>query len=269
VWDTFSRYYAKDDARVLIWRAPTLTMNPTLPQSLVDDAMERDPESAKAEWLAEFRDDLSALVTDAALRACVVPGRTGDLDWNPEADYLAFTDVATGSGQDSFTLGIAHIEQEPIEANTDTVPGKLVVVIDLLREYKPPFNPEDVVKESSQIIRSFGGLDVVHGDRFAGGFTDASFLRYGIRYEPSPLSKSELYLAMLSLINSRHVELPDAPRLLNQLAGLQRRPGAAGRESVDHAARVGAHDDLANVAAGAAVLAYRMATSPQPRIVLV
>ena len=34
--------------------------NPTLPQSIVDDALKRDPAAARAEWLGEWRDDIAA-----------------------------------------------------------------------------------------------------------------------------------------------------------------------------------------------------------------
>jgi hypothetical protein len=33
LWDAFRRWHGRDDARNLVWRAPTRTMNPTVPQS--------------------------------------------------------------------------------------------------------------------------------------------------------------------------------------------------------------------------------------------
>jgi hypothetical protein len=128
------------------------------------------------------------------------------------------------------------------------------------RRRRPPFNPEDVSRDFAALVRACN-ITTVHGDRFAAGWTEAAFARSGVKYEPSPLSKSELYIDMLSLINSRQVELPDIPRLVTQLSGLQRRVGSGGRESIDHA-RAG-HDDLANVAAGAAVLVHRMGSAPR------
>jgi ketol-acid reductoisomerase len=47
-------------------------MNPSLPERVVDEAMERDPEAARAEYMAEFRSDLETFllreVVDAAMR---------------------------------------------------------------------------------------------------------------------------------------------------------------------------------------------------------
>jgi hypothetical protein len=56
-------------------------------------------------------------------------------------------------------------------------------------------------------------------------------------------------------INSGNVELLDRPRLVNQLASLERRTGRSAEDAVDHP-RSG-HDDVSNAAAGALVYAVR------------
>jgi hypothetical protein len=66
-------------------------------------------------------------------------------------------------------------------------------------------------------------------------------------------SKSDLYRDLLPLINSRRLDLVDDPRLLTELAALERRTACGGRDSIDHAA--GGHDDLANAVAGVSALA--------------
>ena len=40
---------------MLVWQAPTRAMNPTVPQSIIDNAFEEDPAAAAAEYGAEFR----------------------------------------------------------------------------------------------------------------------------------------------------------------------------------------------------------------------
>ena len=62
LWDAFSRWHGKDDARNLVWRAATRTMNPTVPQDFIDAEFERDPASAAAEYGAEFRSDIAEFV---------------------------------------------------------------------------------------------------------------------------------------------------------------------------------------------------------------
>ena len=60
---------------------------------------------------------------------------------------------------------------------------------------------------------------------------------------------------MLPLLNSGQITLPRHDRLIAQIVGLERRVSRAERDSIDHAP--GAHDDLANAVAGAAVTAKR------------
>jgi hypothetical protein len=43
LWDAFRRHFGRAGSPLLVWKADTRTMNPTVPQSLVDEAMEADP----------------------------------------------------------------------------------------------------------------------------------------------------------------------------------------------------------------------------------
>jgi len=65
----------------------------------------------------------------------------------------------------------------------------------------------------------------------------------------------------LPLINSQQVELLDQPKLISQLCSLERRTARGGRDSIDHPP--GAHDDVANAAAGVLVLATAAARGPR------
>ena len=48
---------------ILVWQAPTRLMNPTVPQRVIDEAMERDPASASSEFMAQFRTDVAAWIS--------------------------------------------------------------------------------------------------------------------------------------------------------------------------------------------------------------
>ena len=61
LWDAHRRHFGKDGDPTLVWQAPTREMNPTVPQRVIDEAMERDPASAAAEYGAEFRSDVEFL----------------------------------------------------------------------------------------------------------------------------------------------------------------------------------------------------------------
>ena len=49
-------------------------MNPTVNQSIIDEATERDPASAAAEYGAQFRSDIESFVSREAVEACITSG---------------------------------------------------------------------------------------------------------------------------------------------------------------------------------------------------
>jgi hypothetical protein len=237
LWDAWRRHFGKENDPVLFWKAPTRSMNPTVSQSIIDAALERDPAAAAAEWLAEFRQDVEAFIAREVVEAAVIP----DLFELPPVSgkhYLAFVDPSGGSS-DSMTLAVAHRDGDR-------------GVLDCLREVRPPFSPDDVVAEFSALLKTYRLHNVV-GDRYGGEWPAERFRVHGIKYEASEKTKSQLYGEVLPLINAGRVELLDHPRLIAQLCGLERRTARGGRDSIDHTP--GGHDDVANVGAGALVAA--------------
>ena len=229
LWDTYRRHYGKPGS-ILVAQAPTRTMNPSLPERVINEAMERDPEAARAEYMAEFRSDLETFLLREVVDAAV---RTGPLElpFDRAHRYFAFVDPA-GGGVDEFTLAIGHKEAE------DTV-------VDVLRARRGI--PADITAEYAAMLKSYR-IRKVTGDKYAGSWPGDEFKKYGIKYTPSNKPKSGLYLDLLPALNSGRVELPPDDRLLNQLIGLERRTARSGRDSIDHSP--GSHDDRANVIAG-------------------
>jgi len=43
LWDAWHQHHGRDGDPVFVWQAGTVMMNPTVPQSIIDRAMERDP----------------------------------------------------------------------------------------------------------------------------------------------------------------------------------------------------------------------------------
>jgi hypothetical protein len=233
----------------LIWKAPTRTMNPTIDSRLVENALRNDPSAARAEWGAEWRDDFEQLFTEELLSGVTVPGRLE----NPRirgVDYYAFIDPS-GGRQDSFTLGIAHYEKDSR------------IVLDVLRERRPPFSPKEVVAEFSNVLKDFK-VSKVGADRYAGEWVTEAFRDHGIRIEPSEFTASEIYLSFLPLITTGSIELLESSRLVAQLTGLERRARAGGKDLITH--YPGGHDDLANAAAGACFGAKRKGRGSKVRV---
>jgi hypothetical protein len=237
LWNAYAKHFGKDGDPVLVWQAATRDMNSSVPQSYIDSHMEEDPARASAEYLAQFRSDLEAYVSREVVSACV-----GDYyELSPEAgrSYYAHTDPAGGSGGDSFALAIAHREGNG-------------VVVDLVRERKPPFMPSQVIDEFVPLLKSYR-IGKVTGDRWAGGFPPEAFQKGGIRYEPSKQVKSDFYRDALAMLNSGRIVLPKNDRLFNQLVSLERHVARGGHDVIDHPRDQ--HDDLANVAMAVAVQA--------------
>ncbi len=232
LWETYHRYFGHAGGP-LIWQAPTRTMNPCLPQSLIDAEYDKDPVSAAAEYGAEFRTDLEAYISREAVEACVEWG----VHERPPMDgvqYNGFVDVS-GGGADSFGLAVTHKDGE-------------TGVLDATREVRPPLSPEAVITEFADLLKTYC-ITKVTGDRYGGEFPREQFRKCGIKYEPSKDPKGALYLGLLPLLNSGKVRLLADKRLIAQLLGLERNTSRGGKDSIDHAR--GGHDDVANAVAGA------------------
>jgi hypothetical protein len=91
------------------------------------------------------------------------------------------------------------------------------------------------------------------GDNYAAEFTARAFEAEGVRYEKCDKPKSELYVELLPRLCSGEIELLDDETTVTQLASLERRTRAGGRDVIDHPQ--GGHDDLANAVAGVAYAA--------------
>nr|WP_246718505.1 hypothetical protein [Bradyrhizobium elkanii] len=240
LYQKYRDHYGKD-SKILVIKAPTRLLNPLIDQSIIDEAMAEDPAAASAEWLAEFRDDISAFVTREAIDACTSP----DVLERPRVDkvkYSAFVDPSGGSS-DSMTLAIGHSQLSEDRKRS-------IAVLDAVREVRAPFSPDDAVAEFAALLKSYG-IRSARGDRYAAEWVRESFKKAGIEYRPADLSKSEIYRDLLPRLNSGEVDLLDNRRLATQLLGLERRTARGGRDSIDHAP--GAKDDLANAAAGCLV----------------
>lgn len=246
LWDLHRRHWGREGSPVLVWQATAPDMNPTLPRDYLERMKEEDPEAYRSEVLGEFRSGVSTLFDPAALDAVVVPGRR-ELPPAEGLSYVAFTDPSGGS-RDAFTLAIAHRD------GSGGASGGARAVLDAVRSWRPPFNPSGVVTEAAEVLKTYR-LSAVTGDRYAGEWPREAFRSHGVEYKVSERDKSAIYLAFLPIVNSGAAEVLDVADLLRELRGLERRVGASGRDRVDHL--VGAHDDLANAAAGALVLAGR------------
>src|SRR5262249_35077086 len=153
-----------------------------------------------------FRAPTSQYLPRHIVEAAVSPGVTERPPVKLSGGYYAFVDAAGGEGQDSFALCIGH--HHPAKRDS--------VVIDAVREWKPPFNSEHVVQACAELLRQYG-IRSVAGDMYAKGWPTQAFARNGIEYREINVSASDLYLHAIPVFTSARVELLDVPRLIDQL----------------------------------------------------
>lgn len=244
LWEAYRRHYAQEGPQ-LVAQAPTLTMNPRLPARIVEQALERDPASASAEYLAQFRNDIAAFISrelvdnNTRSRPLILPPCPG-------ITYRAFVDVA-GGGQDEYTLAIAHKE------------GNRTVIDGVWGEHG---DPATITATYAAIMRRYR-ITRCTGDRFAAEWPRAEYKKHGITMTPSELSRSELYIELLPLMQTGAIELPPDEKALVQFTLLERRTGRNGRDSIDHPTGNNAHDDRCNAIAGAAWLTTQRLEMPR------
>lgn len=235
LFEKSERHFGEGDPDVLVIRAPSQRLNPTLDEAVIAAARRDDPDAAASEWDAEFRADLSTFVERTTVERCVDTG-VQERPFMREHRYVAFVDPSGGQ-HDSMTLAIAHREGQR-------------VILDSVREFRAPFEPPIVVAEFARLIRMYE-IGTVFGDRYAGQWVVDAFRQHSVLYVASERNRSEIYLDALPMLMSRECLLLDNRRLISQLAQLERRVGRSGRDSVDHMR--GMQDDLANAAMGALV----------------
>jgi hypothetical protein len=201
----------------------------------------RDPAAGLAEYCAEFRTDISAFVSQEVIDGCVAHG-VFELPPAAGVSYLGFVDPS-GGASDAMTLAIAHRVGD-------------TVILDAVREFQPPFNPDDATTEFSTLLKAYRVGKVI-GDQYGGEWVREPFRRHGVDYQLSEVSKSG-YLPRRAAVVQRRPGAALGPQAAGQSAV---QPGAADgarRPRPDRPSQYpGAHDDLANAVFGAFVVLER------------
>ncbi len=231
----FFRDHWAQPGRFLVWKAPSLTMNPTLSAAKIAAATAEDPERGLAEWQAEWRSGLASLLDYAGVDAA---GRRDPLVLPPRPglSYVGGIDPS-GGGADEFAWAIAHDEDG-------------VAVVDLVaargRRGRHGLNLEATVRECAEDLMHYGIREAV-GDHYGGDWPAERFAKHGIVYRKADRPKSDIYLDLLPLLTAGQIQWPEDLEMLKQAKLLQRKRGSRGKDQVEHP--VGVHDDRINAAA--------------------
>jgi hypothetical protein len=242
LYQKWKDHFGKDDDDILVVHGPSRAFNPTIDERVIADALKRDAAAARSEWLAEWRDDISAFLSRELIEAAIDRGVVARAP-DPKQSYFAFADPSGGIS-DAFSAAVAYKDDD----------GR--VQLAALHEVVAPFDPAAATAEVAKLVKGFGCTRVV-ADKYAASWPVSEFARHDITLEHSERDRSAIYADFLPLLTSGRVRLVDSAKLVTQFCNLERRAQPGGKTRIDHpvGAGVGAHDDLCNSAAGACVLA--------------
>jgi len=251
--DDFKRSFGQDDPDLLVWRATSSLMNPSLSKESLTRQQRLDPIRFAREYEAEFSEDLSAFLPSQWVEDAIQRGHH-ELPPRPGIEYVAACDPS-GGGADAFTLAVVHVEGRA---------GERKVVNDVIKGWSRVGTTAPdlvgVVKEIADLLRQYK-ISRVTGDRYAGQWVRQAFREAHILYLESERDRSQAYLECEPLFATGRILILDHPLMVREWKQLERRPRPGGRTQVDHPSS--GHDDHANSVALAASLAIGGGKEPE------
>lgn len=242
LYEAIKAGWGQTDSEVLVWKATTALMNPSISAAYLERERKLDPDAFRREFEAEPADSISTLFESDTLEACVVQGRR-ELPPHPGFAYVAALDAAFRG--DTFTLGICHQEQGH-------------VVFDLLLGWegskRQPVNLEAVSAEIGRLCAEYRIIDVL-GDQYCAQPVKEALARYGLRFQERAFTarfKADIYQSLKHQINQGSIELLDHPKSLRELSNIELRLTSGGTAQIGAPEIGGYHDDYATVIALAA-----------------
>jgi hypothetical protein len=162
LWNTYQKHFgAAGNPRILVAQGASQVMNPCVDMDWIAQQFEEDPAGAEAEYNAQFRTDVESFIDRDVVESCV---ESGCFEIPPCGKlYYGFVDASGGSGGDSMTMAVSHMEGD-------------IAVLNCIRERRPPFSPSEVCEEFSAAFKSYG-LARVTADHWGTGFVKEGFLR--------------------------------------------------------------------------------------------
>ena len=271
LFDHFTKFYGRDDSRdVLVWKAPSAYMNPSISvERLEEERRTMDPSHFAREFLAEFIDAASAWLPAELIEQAVDVGIV-ERPCKPGVSYTMAID-ASGAGNCAFAVTIGHLEtQEDVT----------VVVQDVARTFmKPPsgkLNLKAVMREILSLAAAYNHIEFAFSDRYAGQWPVQSFeetaLELGMKFTLKDpvimrgpdlirLTKSDAFLETAPLFRTGRIRLVDMPAQVRELRNLEARATEGGRVKVGKPMVRGELDDMATAMA---TMAAMLATKRKP-----
>jgi hypothetical protein len=254
LYSDFKRAWGADDDDILVWKASSLLMNPSLRAERLERERRLDPSRYAREYEAQFVDDLESFLSSAWIEAAIMRGRHALAPQPDKFWYIGAVDASGGVGKDAFTASVVHFEGAGAE---------LRIVQDYVHGYSKsrsgPVDLEGTVAEIARTLASYG-ITVALSDSYAPGWVRQAFERNGITLEDAP-TKSEAYLEMEAPLSQGRLAILDHPQQTRELGLLERRNRPGGKPSID--APRGTPEDHANALA---LAVYGALQAAQPTV---
>ena len=109
LWDKHQESFGKNDADVLVIKATSLQLNPTLPADFIEAEIAKDPDLNRAEYLCDWRVDINSFVAHDIVDAAIMKGRHVLSPFGES--YVGFIDVS-GGVHDAHAIGIAFKDND-------------------------------------------------------------------------------------------------------------------------------------------------------------
>jgi hypothetical protein len=236
-------YQQREQLDYLVWQISTAEMNPTISLDFLDKEEQRDPESFRREYLAQFTDQIEGWIRPEILDQCVTKSYT---ERPPVGSAIYAAAVGPAFKGNDFALAIADIQNG-------------LIILDYIRTWtgtrEAPLGYEQVCGEIAGILKRYG-LNVVVGDQHCAAIIQQQFQKLGIVYQEFTFStgtRLQLFGNLKHLLHQRKIHLLDKPELLRQLRALEEHRTLRGNIDVRPAYR--SKDDLA---VAVAVVAYQL-----------
>ena len=169
LWNAHRRHFGQDGDPVLCWHAATRSMNPQVPQSVVDLAMARDPAHASGgifRGISHRYRELHSVDRGRALLSRGIEARP----YLSSCRYKAFIDPS-----EVRTTACAS----PWRTRKATRSSSTACLKPNRRS-----SPASVVRRLQAVLKQFR-IKAVEGDRYGGEWCKEPFRKAGIAYEPA------------------------------------------------------------------------------------
>jgi hypothetical protein len=206
----------------------TREMNPAISATFLEEEQRKDPDLFVREYLAEFADGIASYLSSEDVVGCV---RRGVNILPPRSGVAYRTALDPGFSQDAFAMTIAHQD------------GARTVVDGCWTWHRKGY---DVTLNEVRDLAQAYGIRELMTDQSSAEPIRAGLQRRGLSVDYKPWTnetKSNAFSGLKLGLNTRQIELPDNPGLVEELINLEARALPSGLTRI--AAAGAGHDDRA------------------------